>query len=133
MQALPEFEHARDQLEQTVQELTLELSQLHQVLKTEGEARVRAEEQFRSKSPLIEMSADAMIICDLEGRVIFWNQGATRLYGWAADAVIGKTLGDFIYPKEPARFSVNVSAILANQGYRAEERHPNSASQFVVV
>lgn len=33
---------------------------------------------------IIDASDDAIISSNLEGRLLSWNQGATRLYGWAA-------------------------------------------------
>jgi PAS domain S-box-containing protein len=39
---------------------------------------------------------DAVIAIDLEGRVLFWNEGAERLYGWAAKESLGRSAQDFL-------------------------------------
>ncbi|MCX7913597.1 MAG: PAS domain S-box protein [Thermodesulfovibrionales bacterium] len=41
---------------------------------------------------LIEDSPDAIVTTDLEGRVLSWNRGAERIYGFAKEEVIGKFL-----------------------------------------
>ena len=36
--------------------------------------------------------ADAVVIADREGRIVFWNDAATALFGWSALEAGGKTL-----------------------------------------
>ncbi len=38
---------------------------------------------------LLDLSTDAIIVCDVDNRIIFWNRGATTLYGWPPDEAIG--------------------------------------------
>jgi PAS domain S-box-containing protein len=42
--------------------------------------------------------ADAVVIADAEGTITFWNDAATRLFGWTPDEAIGQTL-DLIIPE----------------------------------
>jgi len=45
-------------------------------------------------------SPDAMLSCDLEGRLTSWNRGAERLFGWRADEVLGRPIG-LLAPTDP--------------------------------
>lgn len=40
---------------------------------------------------------DAILISDLEGKIIFWNRGAEQIFGYAAAEALGRTL-DLIIP-----------------------------------
>ena len=42
-------------------------------------------------------SPDALLSCDLDGRLTSWNEGAERLFGWTADEAIGQEFG-FLAP-----------------------------------
>ncbi len=44
------------------------------------------EEQAR----LLDLSTDAIIVRDMEGRIRYWNLGATKLYGWSRDEAMGE-------------------------------------------
>jgi PAS domain S-box-containing protein len=46
---------------------------------------------------LVRSLADAVIIADAEGTITFWNDAATRLFGWSEAEAIGETL-DLIIP-----------------------------------
>lgn len=47
---------------------------------------------------LVRDLADAVIICNPEGTIVFWNAAATRVFGWPADQVMGASL-DVIIPE----------------------------------
>lgn len=52
----------------------------------------RSEEQLAYLLPLLDHSEDAIIAGDAESRVIAWNHGAERLYGWSTEEAAGKAL-----------------------------------------
>ncbi|MDR3404669.1 MAG: PAS domain S-box protein [Chthoniobacter sp.] len=50
----------------------------------------RAEERNREQANLLNLASDAIIVRDLDNVVLFWNQGAERLYGWTTEEMMGK-------------------------------------------
>lgn len=57
-------------------------------------------ERLRYYSYLVESVSDAVVSTDLEFRIVSWNRGAEKLYGWHADEVIGKHT-DMLQPVYP--------------------------------
>lgn len=53
--------------------------------------RKRAEQKIREQAALLDIATDAILVQDLDGRILFWNKGAERLYGWCAAEMIGNT------------------------------------------
>lgn len=47
---------------------------------------------------LVRGMADAVVIADADGTITFWNDAATRLFGWPAAEAIGESL-DLIIPE----------------------------------
>ena len=47
---------------------------------------------------LLQSASDAIVATDREGRITFWNPGAERIFGFAADQAIGQSL-DLIIPE----------------------------------
>ncbi len=41
---------------------------------------------------LLGAIADAVIVADPAGRIVFWNPGATRIFGFSADQALGQPL-----------------------------------------
>jgi PAS domain S-box-containing protein len=44
------------------------------------------------QAQLLDLAGDCILIRDLEDRILFWNQGAERLYGWKKDQVMGQVV-----------------------------------------
>src|SRR4051812_14479153 len=47
---------------------------------------------------LLASASDAIIATDREGRIIFWNPGAERIFGFSAAEAVGQSL-DLIVPE----------------------------------
>jgi PAS domain S-box-containing protein len=54
--------------------------------------RKKAEEKIREQATFLDKAQDAIIVCDLDRSVLYWNQGAERIYGWREGEVIGKNI-----------------------------------------
>jgi two-component system cell cycle sensor histidine kinase/response regulator CckA len=59
--------------------------------------RERADERIREQAALIDQANDAILVCDLAGRVTFWSQGARKLYGWTAAQAQGSAAADLLF------------------------------------
>ncbi|HEV7231067.1 MAG TPA: PAS domain S-box protein, partial [Bacteroidia bacterium] len=52
----------------------------------------RAEKKMAELAAIVEASDDAIISATVDGKLLSWNKGAEKLYGYQADEVIGKHL-----------------------------------------
>jgi PAS domain S-box-containing protein len=47
---------------------------------------------------LVRQLADAVVVADSDGVITFWNDAATRIFGWSAAEAVGRSL-DLIIPE----------------------------------
>ena len=45
---------------------------------------------------IVEKAGDAISVVDLEGRILYWNEGAERIYGYSKEEARGKDLVDLL-------------------------------------
>ncbi len=53
--------------------------------------RYKDESRVREQALLLDKAQDAIIVRTLDHRIVYWNQGAERLYGWSAAEVVGRS------------------------------------------
>jgi PAS domain S-box-containing protein len=89
---------AYDELEEQIEERTLELVRANEQLRQEIEERKRTEEELqRLKEYLenvIDNSVDAIGIVNREGKFILWNRRAVEIYGYQFEELTGKTASE---------------------------------------
>jgi PAS domain S-box-containing protein len=49
-------------------------------------------------SGIVDAIGDALVVSDVEGKVIVWNAGAERMFGWSAQEALGQRM-DMIVPE----------------------------------
>ena len=59
--------------------------------------RKQAEEKIREQAALLDKAQDAIIVLDLEDRVVYWNKSAERIYGWSAEEAMGQSLKSLFF------------------------------------
>ena len=92
----------------------------------------RSEMRIRSQASLLDKAQDAIIVRTMDHKIVYWNKGAERLYGWSADEAIGKAITDFLTgDREVSEIATN--AVIAGGEWRGEilQRH-KSGSMFTV-
>ncbi len=79
--------------------------------------RKRAEEQIAEQAAFLDKAPDAILVRDLEGKTLFWNKGAERMYGWPRQEVVGRNSGELLYPDLKKFEEVNGLTITQGEWY----------------
>lgn len=53
-----------------------------------------AEERILQQASLLDQAQDAILVCDLNHRILYWNRGAERTYGYVSEEVLGREISD---------------------------------------
>ncbi|GAC1358153.1 MAG: hypothetical protein NVS2B12_19290 [Ktedonobacteraceae bacterium] len=82
---------------------------------------------------LIDMSNEAMLICDLEHRILSWNEGATRLYGWSAQEAEGQISEVLLKARAPSSEADMQDALLQAGQWTGDIQYTHRAGHAVNV
>ena len=92
----------------------------------------RANARIAEQAAFLDQARDAILVRDLEGKVLYWNQGAERIYGWPASEVGGRNIGELLY-KDPRLFQKYNDLTLAQGGWSGELRHLTKKQDEIIV
>ena len=83
------------------------------------DGRRRAEERIHEQALMLELAPDAIIVRDLERRIVYWNKGAELLYGWKARQAIGQDAAQILHADQ-FQFEKARQSVLEHGDWRGE-------------
>lgn len=113
---------------------------LYTDLRQENSARIRAQEvlekqaaELQEQAQLLDLAHDAIVVRELDGQIVFWNQGASQLYGWSKDEALGQRTHEFFKTEFPQPLEQIMGTIQDAGFWEGELRHTCKDSRNIVV
>ncbi|MDB5850635.1 MAG: hypothetical protein JWP29_4387, partial [Rhodoferax sp.] len=94
--------------------------------------RQESDAQIRHQASLLDKAQDAIIVRGIDQRVLYWNQSATRLYGWTAGEVLGRSVVGVLY-NDPERFLEANQAVIEHGEWNGEIAQLRKDGQLLMV
>lgn len=95
------------------------------------EQRVAAE-RIREQAALLDQTRDAVLVVDLENKILYWNKAAERVYGWTAAEVIGRTARDLLY-RDPVPLDAAVESLLESGHWSGELHNLTKKGKVMII
>jgi len=92
----------------------------------------RDKRRIEEQNTLLDKTQDAILEFDLEGRILFWNKGAERLYGWPRQEVAGRFIGDLLHA-DTEKFKDVYSLTLEKGEWLGELQHFSKDRQELII
>jgi diguanylate cyclase (GGDEF)-like protein/PAS domain S-box-containing protein len=93
---MPDSEKSREQLISELDSLRREIA----VLRESEDRRREIEENEGRFRTVAQTAVDAIILADVHGNVIFWNESARRIFGYTEEEIAGKPLTVLMSPQD---------------------------------
>jgi two-component system cell cycle sensor histidine kinase/response regulator CckA len=91
-----------------------------------------SEERYREQAALLDIAHEAIMVKDLDGRILYWNKGAERIFGWSAAETVGRNAEDFLHDGA-VEFHAALTTLLAAGDWKGEQvRHTKDGHDIVV-
>ena len=94
--------------------------------------RVNAEARVREQAALLDIARDAIIVRDLEHRIVYWNKGAQRIYGWKSEEVVGQPVDELIY-EDYNEFEAAMITLLSTGEFNGELHQKSRSGEKLIV
>ncbi len=95
--------------------------------------RKEAEEKIRDQAALLNVTTDAILVRDLANRILFWNPGAEKLYGWSSEEALNNLTTDLLYKGTPPELSTAQQTVLAAGRWQGELEKKTKSDKEVIV
>ena len=96
--------------------------------------RQRSQQKIREQAALLDIATDAIIVRSLEDKILFWNKGAERLYGWQVEEVLDRNANWLLYEEESLPQLQQVQSELFQTGeWQGELHQVTNADKEIIV
>ncbi|MFW6359260.1 MAG: response regulator [Chroococcales cyanobacterium] len=123
----------RIQLHLRLRQLNQQLLKQNERLAQEIKERKKSEETIREQAKLLDITTDAIFVQDLSGRILYWNKGAERLYGWKSEEAIAKNALELLYPETAPPLKTPQQNVLSLGKWQGELHQIKKDTSKVIV
>lgn len=95
--------------------------------------RKLAEAKIREQAALLDITTDAICVRDLENKILFWNQGAEKLYGWQAHEAMGKNASELLFPEPAPEIEAALLQVISQGNWQGELNKVTKKGKEIVV
>jgi len=113
--------------------IAIQQSQLYEQVRAELKERKQAEQKIREQAALLNVATDAILVRDFHHQILFWNQGAERLYGWTSDEAIGKKTDELLYKENLSQQELAHQNLMEHGVWQGELNKVTKSGQEIIV
>ncbi len=95
--------------------------------------RIFSERKIHEQATLIDIASDAIFVRDLENRILFWSQGAERLYGWTAEEARGKKAPEMFEAKSSSKLQASLNTTIEQGSWQGELEQCQKDGRKIIV
>lgn len=106
---------------------------IHLALMRDITQQKQAEQKIREQGLLLDVSSDAILVRNIHNRILFWNQGAERLYGWKAEEVVGKNVLQLLYKDISPQLEDAYLRVMNTGEWRGELHQLTKEDKVIIV
>lgn len=120
-------------IEASISRTTVNNEKIFTVIVRDVTESVRHRQQIEQQSQMLDQVSDAVSVVDMDGRITFWNQAASRLFGWPADEVLGKKAYEILYRGDPETMLQLMRETNARRSWAGELTKTTRSGKSIVV
>ncbi len=94
--------------------------------------RRKAGERLLEQATLLDQAQDAILVRDLDHRILYWNKSAERIYGWSSAEAMGQSAKHLLY-SDTTTLLAATSQVIENDEWTGEIEQVTKDGKRVVV
>jgi len=90
-------------------------------------------ERVHRQSSLLDQTRDAIMVADLNQKIVFWNLGAEKLYNWSAEEAVGRDVCGLLCGGDHSLLESAINSLLTEDEWHAEAVNFTRENKSVTV
>jgi PAS domain S-box-containing protein len=95
--------------------------------------RIEAEQKISEQAALLDVATDAILVRGLDRKILYWNQGAERLYGWTAGEALNQNASQLLYKQLSPQLETALFTVMESGSWQGELHKVNKTGKEIIV
>ncbi len=95
--------------------------------------RKQAEEKIKQQAALLDITTDAIMVCNLRMQILFWNRGAESLYEWLEKQAINQNIQEVLNKNNSSQLELAFVKVLEDDFWQGELQQVTKNGKEIVV
>ncbi len=95
--------------------------------------RKQSEQKIREQAALLDVTTDAIFVQDLSRKILFWNPGAERIYGYSSAEALGQDAAVLLHPEKAIQLEQAQKTLLEQGKWHSELNLIHRSGKKLVV
>ncbi|MDJ0693270.1 response regulator [Mastigocoleus sp. MO_188.B34] len=95
--------------------------------------RKQTQQKIRAQAALLDIATDAIFVCDLERKILFWNKAAEYLYGYSKEKAIGKKISQLWHEKNLQQIEAAQNTLIEKGAWEGELHQTAKSGKNLIV
>jgi PAS domain S-box-containing protein len=102
-------------------------------IRTDITERKLGEERLIEQATLLDHAQEAILLRGLDDKILFWNKGAERIYGWSSTEVLGEDILDRLYNGNLYNYEKAKKMLLEKGEWSGELRQTTRHGREIII
>jgi PAS domain S-box-containing protein len=95
--------------------------------------RIEAEQKISEQAALLDVATDAILVRGLDQKILYWNQGAERLYGWTIEEALNQNANKLLYKELYPQLETALFTVVESGSWQGELHKVNKTGKEIIV
>lgn len=95
--------------------------------------RKQTEQKIREQAALLDVATDAIFVCDLDEKILFWNKAAESLYSWKKEEAINQKTQVLWHEKHVSQVEKALNIMMKNGSWEGELHQKTKSGKEIIV
>jgi two-component system, cell cycle sensor histidine kinase and response regulator CckA len=93
----------------------------------------QTEQKIREQAALLDVATDAIFVCDLDDKILFWNKAAQSLYGWKKEEALNQKTQLLWHDKYISQVQKALNILMINGSWEGELQQKTKSGKEIIV
>ena len=93
----------------------------------------QTQKNITQQAALLDITTDAIVVCNLDKQILLWNRGAESLYEWLEKQAKNQNIQELLHPNNSSQFESALKGVLEENSWQGELQQVTKNGKQIII